>query len=43
MFYLVLLLLIADVVMNFAINVELSGRTKKQHVLVHFGKKTIFG
>lgn len=36
-------MLIADAGSNFAINVELSGRIKKQHVLVHFGKRTIFG
>jgi len=36
-------MLIADAGSNFAINVEQSGRIKKQHVLVHFGKRTIFG
>jgi len=34
---------IADVVLNFAITVVLSGRTKEQRVLAHSGRRTIFG
>lgn len=37
------IIVIAGVVTNFAITVELSGRTKNQHVLVHCGPRTIFG
>lgn len=42
-YYFLGFLVITDVATNFAITVELSGRTKKQHVLAHFGPRTIFG
>lgn len=35
--------LLVDVVMNFAIIVELNGKRKKQRVLVHFGTRIVFG